>query len=287
MSAPEYPPAGTAPLIDSHCHLDTDAFAADRDEVLVRARAAGLTRIVAIGAGRGEAGPWGALALAEAHPGSIAATVGLHPHDASLAARVAAGGAAGVDAAHRADSLFADLARAAAHPAVVGIGETGLDFHYDFSPREVQRDVFRRQIDLARTARKPLVIHTRSAAAETLAILREENARDVGGIIHCFSEDPAFARAALDLGFVSSWSGLVTFSKAGLIKDAARAQPLDALLVETDAPFLAPAPKRGRRNEPAYVAWTADFIAKERGIDREEFRALTTANACRVFGLAP
>lgn len=255
-----------APLIDSHCHLDVDAFRDDIAAVVERARATGIVRLVAVGAGRGAAGPGGALDLARRYPGFVHATVGVHPHDGALWR-----------------GQLDEAERVAADPAVVGIGETGLDFHYDLAPRDQQREAFRAQIALARRARKPLIVHTRSAPAETLDILREERAAEVGGVIHCFSEDAAFARSALDLGFVASFSGLVTFPSAGPILEAARVQPDDAILVETDAPFLAPVPHRGRRNEPAYVARTAAFLARARGVDEDEFRRRTTANAGRVF----
>lgn len=261
--------APVAPLFDTHAHLDFPGLAEDLDGLLARARAAGVTRIVSIGAGRGPGALDGALAIARRHPGVVWATVGLHPHDASGLAP---------------ETLDA-LAALAADPQVVAIGETGLDFHYDRSPRDAQRAAFRAQIALARQVGKPVVVHTRLAPDETLAILREEQAREVGGIIHCFSEDAAFAARALDLGFVASFSGLVTFPRAGAIREAALAQPLDAILVETDAPFLAPVPLRGRRAEPAHVAHTADAIAAWRGIAPEEFRRVTTVNACRVYGL--
>ena len=257
-------------LFDTHCHLDDRRFAEDLDGVLARADEAGVRRMATIGCVQSEANVRSAIDIARAHPDRIVATVGVHPHDAS---------ALGED-------LFAALATAAADDAVVAVGETGLDFHYDHSPRDAQREAFRRQIALARQLGKPLVIHTRSAPEETLAILREEDARDVGGIIHCFSEDADFAAAALDLGFVSSFSGIVTFKKARAVQEAARRQPADAILVETDAPYLAPIPKRGRRNEPSYVAHTADFVAALRGEDPEEFRARTYDNALRLFGLA-
>jgi len=258
-----------APLFDTHAHLDFPGLAEDLDGLLARARAAGVTRIVSIGAGRGPGTLDGALTIARRHPGVVWATVGVHPHDASgLAPAV-------IDAL---ESLAAD-------PQVVALGETGLDFHYDRSPRDAQRDAFRAQIALARRVGKPIVVHTRLASDETLAILQEERARDVGGIIHCFSEDAAFAARALDLGFVASFSGLVTFPRAGAIREAALKQPLDAILVETDAPFLAPVPLRGRRAEPAHVAYTADAIAAWRGIAPEQFRRITTANGCRVYGL--
>ncbi len=254
-------------LIDSHCHLDVDRFAGDLDEVLARARAAGLVHLVTIGAGRGELGPARAVELAAAHPGFLSATAGVHPHDARVAN----------------DARLAELETWARRPEVVAIGETGLDFHYDLAPRDVQERVFRAQVAVARAVGKPLVVHTRLAPELTLRVLDEEGARDVGGVIHCFSEDLAFARRALDLGFVSSFSGLVTFPKAEAVKEAARELPLDAVLVETDAPFLAPVPHRGKRNEPAYVSRVAEFIAAERGLDPGEFASATVRNVRRLF----
>jgi len=258
-----------APLIDTHCHLDFESFADDFGAVLDRARSAGVRRIVTIGSGDGLASAERAMDVAARHSEWVHPTVGVHPHDARL-----------LD-----DDAYEGIAVLARRDEVVAIGETGLDFHYDHSPREQQRDAFRRQIALAREVRKPIVVHTRSAAEETLAILREENARDVGGIIHCFSEDAPFARAALDLGFVSSFSGIVTFKNARAVQEAARAQPGDAILVETDAPFLAPVPYRGKRNEPAYVAHTADVVARLRDEDPQAFRWRSAENAVRVLGL--
>ncbi|MBX3252085.1 MAG: TatD family hydrolase [Myxococcales bacterium] len=263
----------TAPLFDTHCHLDDRRFAGDFDDVLARARAAGLWKVATIGCVRGEDTLRRAFDLATRHADWMVTTIGVHPHDAK-----ALEGPEG-------DALFAQIAALAREPLVVAVGEMGLDYHYDFSPREVQREVFRRQIALAREVRKPIVVHSRSAYDDTLQILREEGARDVGGILHCFSEDAAFAHAALDMGFVASFSGIVTFKSAEAIQDAAKRQPADAILVETDAPYLAPIPFRGKRNEPAYVAHTASFVADLRGDDPDELRQRTTENACRVFGI--
>jgi len=264
-----------APLFDTHCHLEASRYDGDLEGVLARARAAGVTRLCAIGLVDADtpdtSGPDAMVALAHAHPDWIVATVGLHPHDARVCT----------------DALVDALEQRARDPKVVAVGEVGLDFHYDHSARDTQREVFRRFIALARRMKKPLTIHTREAPAETLAILREESAREVGGIIHCFSEDADFARAALDLGFVSSFSGIVTFKSAQAVREAARVLPLDAILVETDAPYLAPVPHRGRRNEPALVVHTADAIAALRGIDADVVRAATTRNACRMFGITP
>jgi TatD DNase family protein len=257
-------------LFDTHCHLDDPRLHEELDAILARARDAGVHRITTIGCAHDPQSVHSALDIANAHPDFISATVGVHPHDAK----------------HLDETLCESIRDAARDSAVVAIGETGLDFHYDHSPRGAQAEAFRRQIAIARELRKPLVIHTRSAPAETLRILREERASDVGGIIHCFSEDAPFARAALDLGFVSSFSGIVTFKKAAAVREAARKQPADALLVETDAPYLAPIPKRGKRNEPAYVAHTARCVAELRGEDPETLAETTYQNALRVFEIA-
>lgn len=254
-------------LFDTHCHLDDPRLAPERDAVLARALEAGVARMTTIGCVRDAASLTSALDVAKAHPGVVYATVGVHPHDASAAD----------------DALLEGVTRVAADPAIVAIGEMGLDYHYDNAPRETQREVFRRQIAIARALGKPIVVHSRDAREDTLAILREENARDVGGIMHCFSEDAAFAKAALEHGFVASFSGIVTFKTATAIQEAARVQPADAILVETDAPYLAPIPFRGKRNEPAYVAKTAAFVAGLRGEDPETLAEIAFENACRVF----
>jgi len=254
-------------LFDTHCHLDDRRLAPELDAVLERAREAGVVRMATIGCVRDVEGLAVPLALVDAHPSSVTCAVGVHPHDASA-----------LD-----DTLFEALSATVRDPRVRLIGEMGLDYHYDNSPRDVQKDAFRRQIALARDAGKPIVVHTREAREDTLAILREENARDVGGILHCFSEDPSFAKAALDLGFVSSFSGITTFKSAPDIREAARLQPLDALLIETDAPYLAPVPFRGKRNEPAYVRHTAAEIAALRGVSLDVVLEAAWANACRVF----
>lgn len=256
------------PLVDSHCHLDFDDFASEREALLQRARVSGVRWFVTIGASDGAASAPRAVALAHAYD-DVVATVGVHPHDASV-----------VDA-----STVATIERLARDPRVVAVGEVGLDYHYDNSPRETQREVFRTFVRVARALKKPIVIHTREAAEDTLAILHEEGAREVGGVIHCFSEDTAFARAALDLDFDISLSGVVTFKKSEAIREAAKVVPSDRLLIETDAPFLAPIPYRGKRNEPAYVAATAKFVAGLLGEHERDLRARTSANAIRRFGL--
>ena len=255
-------------LIDTHCHLDGEYFPEGADETLARARSAGVSGFVCIGVGslqQTEA----ALALAARRP-DVWATVGVHPHDA-----------AACDA-----QLEAELTRLATAPRVVAIGEIGLDFHYDHSPREQQQQVFRRFIQLARQLKKPIVVHTRTAPEETLQILAEEQARDVGGLIHCFSENKAFAKRALDLDFDLSFSGIVTFKRALDIQEVAAWAPAERILVETDSPYLAPIPLRGKRCEPAYVLHTARFVAGLRGVPLEELAALTSQNAQRRLGVS-
>jgi TatD DNase family protein len=256
-------------LIDSHCHLDAAYWPNGPDDVLARAEAVGVRAFVCIGVGRDLGAARAAVALAESRQ-NVFATVGVHPHDA-----------AALD-----EPMFEELARLARHPRVVAIGEVGLDFHYDHSPRDVQASVFRRMIGLARAAKKPVVIHTRSAAADTLDILGEEGARDVGGIIHCFSEDRRFAERALDLDFDLSFSGILTFKNAHAIREAATFAALDRILVETDSPYLAPVPMRGKTCEPAFVLHTAKHLAALRGVTLEELASATTANATRRLGLS-
>jgi TatD DNase family protein len=252
-------------LVDSHCHLDHEQFAPDRDAVIERASAAGITRLMAIGTGDGPPGLEAAIRLAEAHPG-IFATVGVHPHDASKAE----------------PGTFDRLRDLLGHPKVLALGEIGLDYHYDFSPRDVQRTVFERQIELALEASKPIVIHTREAWPDTLSILQAAGART--GIFHCFTGGPAEAEQGLALGFHLSFAGVLTFPKADNVRAAARLVPLDRLLIETDAPYLAPAPNRGKRNEPAFILDTARKLGEVRGVTLEEIAATTTANFERLLG---
>lgn len=256
-------------LHDTHCHLDSASFTADLDEILARAREASVARMTTIGCATSVEDLAKPLEIARAMGEHVSASLGVHPHDASAFS----------------DALEEKLSTLVADSRVVAVGETGLDFHYDHSPREIQRQVFRRTIAIARQIRKPLVVHTRSAPQDTLAILKEERAHEVGGIIHCFSEDWSFAKASLDLGFVCSFSGIVTFKKSTDIQEAARNIPADSYLIETDAPYLAPVPKRGKRNEPAFVAHTASFLAELRGVNAYEVAEQTYRNAARVFGL--
>lgn len=247
-------------LVDTHCHLD---MLEDPDGALARARDAGVTRVVTIGVD--EATNESAVALAEAHD-DVWATVGLHPHDARL----------------RTDALMARLAQLARAPRVVGVGEAGLDYHYDNSPREQQQAVFAEQIRLAHEIGAALVIHTREAWDDTFAILDAEG-WPPRTVFHCFSGGPAEAARCVEQGAVLSFAGVVTFRNADELREAARATPLDRIVVETDAPFLAPMPHRGKRNEPAYVRYTAQRIADEKGVSLEEVARATTENATRLF----
>ena len=251
-------------LVDSHCHLDDDKFDADRDEVIARAQAAGVERMMAIGTGSGPPDLEAAIHLAERYP-CIFATIGVHPHDAAKAAF----------------ETFPRLEALAAHPKVLAIGEIGLDYHYDFSPRDVQRRVFERQLEIAAAAAKPIVIHTREAWPDTMAVLGE--GWRGGGIMHCFTGDTAQAEEALALGFHLGFGGVLTFPKADAVRESARITPDDRLLVETDCPYLAPAPHRGKRNEPAFVVEIARRLAEVRGTTIEAVAELTTANFDRLL----
>ncbi len=254
-------------LVDSHCHLDDEKFAADRDATIARAREAGVERMMAIGTGDGPPDLEAAVRLARAHE-FIYATVGVHPHDAAKAT----------------PETFDRLAELAREPKVLAIGEIGLDYHYDFSPRDVQREVFARQLQLAAHARKPIVIHTREAWDETLALIREHGL-PFGGIMHCFTGGAKEADQALELGFHLSFGGILTFPKADDIRQAAARTPEDRLLIETDSPYLAPVPHRGKRNEPAFLAETARRLAELRGVTPEDIARATASNFDRLFRL--
>jgi TatD DNase family protein len=253
-------------LVDSHCHLDDEKFAADFDAVLDRARAAGVERMMAIGTGNGPPDLEVALRFAGAHD-CFYATVGVHPHDASKATRAS----------------FDRLRELTAHPKVLAIGEIGLDYHYDFSPRDVQQEVFREQLRLAAESGKPVVIHTREAWEDTLRLIDERPPRAL--IMHCFTGGAEEARQCLERGFYLSFGGALTFPKAENVREAARIVPEDRLLVETDAPYLAPVPHRGKRNEPAFLVATVKKLAEVRGLDDEQAAQLTTRNFERLFGL--
>jgi TatD DNase family protein len=256
-------------LADSHCHLDHEQFAGDREAAIERALEAGVKHMVAIGTGDGPPDLETGIRLADRYS-SIYATVGVHPHDASKAEA----------------ETFPRMAELLRHPKVVALGEIGLDYHYDFSPRDRQRDVFVEQMRVAADAGKPIVIHTREAWDDTLALI-ETHWKPTGlpGIMHCFSGGPAEAARCVELGFYLSFGGIVTFPKALELQAAARSAPADRILVETDAPYLAPVPRRGKRNEPVFVVETARKLAELRGETLEAIAASTTANFRRVFGL--
>ena len=254
-------------LIDSHCHLDSPEFDADRDEVVARAVEAGVEHMMAIGTGSGPPDLEAGIRIADKYP-VFYATVGIHPHDAAKA------GAADFD----------QLPKLLSHPRVLALGEIGLDYHYDFSPRETQRAVFIRQMEIAAAARKPIVIHTREAWQDTVALLEQHWKRHgLGGIMHCFSGGSPEAQQALDLGFYLSFGGIVTFPKALDVQAAAKAAPADRILVETDSPYLAPVPKRGKRNEPALVVHTARKLADLRAESFEEVSRATSENFHRLL----
>jgi TatD DNase family protein len=256
-------------LVDSHCHIAEPEYEADRIEVIARAAENGVTTLVCVGATGPVASNTGAVALAGRHgPVEIVATVGIHPHHASEAD----------------DDAFTFLTELAGKPGVVGIGETGLDYHYDHSPRPAQREAFARTIRLAQTLRLPLVVHVREAHVDAADILRAQGAAD--GVIHCFTGDRDDARRYLDLGFHISVAGIVTFKNADSLRDAVRSVPLDRLMVETDSPYLAPIPHRGRRNEPAHVRLVAEGVAATRNEPFATVAEATTTNARRLFRLA-
>jgi TatD DNase family protein len=246
-------------LVDSHVHLDDSKFDEDREQTIERARAAGVECMMAIGTGGGPPDLEVGIRLADQHP-FIYATIGVHPHDASKAC----------------PETFTRLGELASHPKVLAIGEIGLDYHYDFSPRDVQRTVFEQQLETAAAAGKPIVIHTREAWDDTLDTLRGR--WHGGGIMHCFTGGAAQARQALDLGFHLSFGGVLTFPKAEAVREAARMAPGDRILVETDCPYLAPVPNRGKRNEPAFMVETVRRLAEVRNYTPEEIAELTTRN---------
>lgn len=260
-------------FIDSHAHLDVSNYDADRAEVIARARAAGVELMLEIAGsdvGKGSLAP--GLRLAEEHE-FIYAAVGLHPHEASLYNT----------------ELEQTLLECSRHPKVIGWGEIGLDYYYDNSPRDAQQLAFRRQLELAIERRLPAIIHTRDADEDTIAILREswfENGgAEIGGIIHCFTGTQMLADAAVQMGFHISFSGVLTFKTAEELRSVAQSVPMERLLIETDCPFLAPVPHRGKRNEPAFVVETARKLAELKQISVEEIASVTTGNFRRLFGL--
>jgi TatD DNase family protein len=257
-------------VTDSHCHLADATFADDLQDVVDRARGAGVTQALVILAA-GDAAEAAQSSRLQAMWEGIRFAVGVHPHQAHQCADPGA-----------AEALV--RARFDADPLTRAVGEIGLDYHYDFSPREVQRRVFAEQVALARELRRPVVIHTREADEDTFDILRAEGRGDVTGVFHCFTGDAALARRALDLGFSLSFAGIVTFPKAGSLREAAAIVPGDRLLVETDSPFLAPVPFRGTRNEPARVVRVVDTLAGVRGVTADALDAETSTNFRRFVG---
>ncbi len=257
-------------LIDSHAHLEFPQFDSDREEMLARARAAGVVTLLAIGSGSGPHRLDAAIPFAEQHDW-IYATIGVHPHEAKLAA----------------EEHFARLDELARNPRVMAWGEIGLDYYYDHSPREVQHNVFRRQLEQARAARLPIVIHCREAWTDCLTILEETwRGCGLGGIMHCFSGNLEEARRSLEMGFMVSFAGNLTYPKAQNLRDVARELPLESVLIETDAPFLAPQGQRGKRNEPANVGEVARSLASVRNLAASEIACITADNFRRFFKLS-
>jgi TatD DNase family protein len=254
-------------FIDSHCHLDDERFAADLDAVLDRASAAGVTRILTIGTGDGPPEIDRAVRLAERYE-QIYASIGVHPQDASKFT----------------PQTLDDLRALAMHPKVIAYGEIGLDYHYDSSPREIQREVFLAQLKLAREIGLPITIHTRDAWEDTISILRENWTGP--GVMHCFTGDPAQAQEALGMGFHLSYGGVLTFKTAENVRESARITPDDRLLIETDAPYLAPLPYRGKRNEPSMMVETARRLAEVRATTPEHIAKITTDNFEHLFSTA-
>jgi TatD DNase family protein len=253
-------------LFDTHTHLNDDAFEQDREEVIRRAQEEGVSLLVNVGFNRVTIPQ--TMALAEKHD-FIYAAVGWHPHDAK-------------------DMTEKDLAwieELASHPKVVAIGEMGLDYHWDNSPREVQKEVFRKQIALAKKVKKPIIIHDRDAHRDVVDILKEEGADEVGGIMHCFGGSVEIARECLDLNFYISFGGPLTFKNAKKPKEVAEQIPLDRLLIETDSPYLTPHPFRGKRNESSYVRLVAESLAELKGVSYEEICRVTMENGKRLFNI--
>lgn len=255
-------------LIDTHSHLDDARYDGDREAVIARARQAGVETMVTIGCDLDSSRK--AAELAERYP-FIYASVGVHPHEVKQIA----------------DDWYDELRRLAQRPKVLAYGEIGLDYHYNHSPPKLQRERFREQIGLARELRLPIVIHTREAQEDTIAILREEQAGDVGGVFHCFSGDAWLAKDALDLGFYLSFSGVLTFQNAVMLRAILKTVPMDRILIETDGPYLTPVPHRGQRNEPAFVKLVVEKIAEIRSAGDaravEEIGRVTSDNARRLF----
>ena len=253
-------------LIDSHAHIQGKEYAGEAGAVVQRAREAGVARIIVVGGAGDISSNAAAVTLAQSSP-SLYATVGMHPHDAKDVG----------------EEELRKLKQLAAHPKVIAVGETGLDYFYNHSPREVQRRVFGQFIRLAIDTGLPLVVHERDASSETVEILRHEGAGRIEGVIHCFTGNYEAARAYLDLGFYLSLSGIITFKNADALREVVRQVPLDRMFVETDSPYLTPVPHRGKRNEPAYVGLVAEAIARVKRITLEEVAHPTTRNVRQLF----
>lgn len=255
-------------LIDSHAHIQGAEFAQDLEGVIDRARKAGVAKVLVVGGAGDLSSNEAALRLAQSFPG-LFATVGMHPHDAK-----------GVG-----EEEWARLRALIREPRVVAVGETGLDFYYEHSPRQTQMELFSRFIEIARETGLPLVVHNRESDREVADLLRREGKSLIGGVIHCFTGDYESAKEFLDMGFFLSFSGILTFKNAAGLREVARRLPLDRLLVETDAPYLAPAPHRGKRNEPAFVRFVVETLAAVQGIAVERVAEATSGNAERLFGI--
>jgi TatD DNase family protein len=255
-------------LIDSHSHIQGKDYVDDRDAVISRAAQAGVEKIIAVGGAGDMSSNIEAIALAERFP-NIYATIGMHPHDAAVVS----------------EKDFQELRRLTSHAKVIAVGETGLDYYYDHSPRDIQRRVFTRFIQMALDTGLPLVVHERDAAQEAAGLLRDEGAGKLRGVIHCFTGNYDAARAYLDLGLYVSFTGIITFKNAEPLREVVRKLPLERMLVETDSPFLTPMPHRGRRNEPAYVRIVAETIASLKGLPLEKVADTTTANVLALFGI--
>ncbi len=253
-------------LFDTHVHLNADQFEDDMEEVIDRAKQAGVDYMVVVGFDRVTIPK--AISIAESHE-NIYAAVGWHP----------------VDAIDMTEDDLKWIEELAAHPKVVAIGEMGLDYHWDKSPKEIQKEVFRKQIALAKKVKLPIIIHNREATEDIVEILQEENAQEVGGIMHCFSSTPEIAEQCLEMNFYISLGGPVTFKNAKEPKEVAKVVPINKLLIETDCPYLAPHPYRGKRNEPAYVKLVAEKIAELKEMSLEELEEHTTKNAKKLFGI--
>ena len=258
-------------FVDSHCHIDGPEYDADRDDVIARARGAGVTTMLNVGTGDPHSGAFErAVALAEHHR-EVYCAIGVHPHDAKLFDEAA-------------EKRLVDLAKQSTR--VVAWGEIGLDYHYDHSPRDMQREVFRRQLRLARQLDLPVVIHSREADDDTIAHLKDELAGyGRAGVMHCFGGSLQMAEKAIELGFFISFAGNLTFKKAGDLREVARQLPLERLLIETDCPYLTPVPFRGKRNDPARVVETAKFLAELKDVTLEEVGRVTTENFATLFGV--